>query len=220
MIFARVYILRWAAIMALGFVPSFFSVSVVPILAQEKVVFEDRFDGSLQPGWIWRRENPNARRFAGGALEIEVEPFAESEAHNVLVRPANFRGKGTFRIETKVTCLEKPDNQYQQGGLYWMQGDRVAFKLVHEFVDGRMYIFPGKIPVDSTSVNLRIISKGDDIVAEFCCDGESSWRRIYEGKLSKSGDDEIGIQCWHGPTDRKSPPWMRFQNFRIVREDD
>lgn len=188
--------------------------------AQESVVFEDRFDGSLQQGWAWRRENPEARRFAGGGLEIEVEPFAEDEARNVLVRPADFRGKGIFRVETKLTCLEKPANQFQQGGLYWMQNGRVAFKLVHEFVDGKMYIFPGKIPVESTTVNLRIISNGDDIIAEFANDGESSYRRIYEGKLDKCDSDEIGVQCWHGPKDRDTPHWVRFQNFRIVKVGD
>lgn len=191
--------------------------AIETLFGQETIVFEDSFDGALKPGWSWRRDNPAARRFTSGALEIEVEPFADSEAKNVLARPADFRGQGIFRVEAKVTCLEKPINQYQQGGLYWMQDGRVVFKLVHEFVDGKMYIFPGKIPVDSTSVNLRIISNGDNIIAEFCCDGESSYRRIYEGELKHAGSEEIGIQCWNGPSDRKTPHWMRFQNFRIVK---
>lgn len=198
----------------------FFFLILGGAFAQESVVFEDDFNGNLKQGWAWRQGNPEGRRFAGGGLEIEVEPFAEGEARNVLVRPVDFRGKGVFRVETKLTCLDKPEAQFQQGGLYWMQNGRVVFKLVHEFVDGKMYIFPGKIPVESTSVNLRIISNGDDIVAEFANDGESSYRRIYEGKLPKCDSDEIGVQCWHGPKDRAKPHWVRFQNFRIVKIGD
>lgn len=185
--------------------------------AQESVVFEDSFDGSLQPGWEWRRENPEGHRFAEGGLEIEAEPFADAEAKNILVRPFANRGKGIFRIETEVTCLTPPSNQYQQGGLYWLQDGRVAFKLVHEFVDGSTYIFPGKIPVDSKTVRLRIISNGDDIVAEFCTEGESSYRRVYEGKIAKCDRDEIGVQCWHGPKDAEKAHWYRFKKFRVVQ---
>ena len=200
-------------------IPLLFFLWLTPpsLFAQEQVVFEDRFDGTIQPGWSWRRENPAARRFAGGGLEIDVEPYADNEAKNVLVRPFDIRGKGMFRVETKVTCLQSPTNQYLQGGLFWIQNGRVVFKLVHEYVDGKMYIFPGKVPVDSTSVNLRIITNGDDVIAEFCSEGESAYRRIYEGKLERSDSEEIAIQCWHGPAERKGPCWIRFQDFRIVK---
>ena len=192
--------------------------SLSPVNAQE-VVFEDRFEGNLKPGWVWLRDNPIARRFANNALEIQVEPFAENEARNVLVRPADFLGKGTFRIETQLTCVDHPCTQFQQGGIYWLQNGRVVFKVVQELVDGKLYIFPGKIPVDAETVNLRIICNGDNISAEYSQNGESSYRRIYEGKLNVSASDQVGLQCWHGPSGDKKP-WMRFHYFRIIRDND
>lgn len=213
---------RWffAAVMVVTFFSAadFFGANFfAAALAQETVVFEDPLDGSLQSGWEWRRENPDAHRFNEGGLEIEAEPFADNEAKNVLVRPFPNRSKGIFRIETEVTCVAAPTNQYQQGGLYWLQDGQVAFKLVHEFVDGQTYIFPGKIPVSAKTVRLRIISSGDDIIAEFCGDGESSYRRVYEGKIAKSDRDEIGVQCWHGPQKSDSPQRYRFKKFRIIQ---
>lgn len=196
----------------------FFAASTVPASAQEQVLFEDRFEGGLKPGWRWLRENPNCRRFVKNALEIIAEPYADGEAKNVLIRPADFRGKGKFQVETKLTFLDKPTSQFQQGGLYWMQDGRVVFKIVHEYVDGRLYIFPGKIPVDSDSVHLRLISNGDDIVAEYCNEGETTYRRIYEGKLDKGNVDEIGLQCWNGPADNHCR--ILFHHFRIIRLDD
>ena len=210
------FLARWSFIIMVPFLIAF--APIVSASAQECVLFEDRFDGQLKPGWRWLRENPNCRRFAENALEIIAEPFADSEAKNVLLRPADFRGKGKFQVETKLTFLDKPTCQFQQGGLYWMQNGRVVFKLVHEYVDGRLYIFPGKIPVDSPSVNLRLISNGDDIIAEYCGDGEATYRRIYEGKLEKGNDDEIGIQCWNGSN--ANPCRILFHHFRIVRLDD
>ncbi len=199
--------------LASGFLP------VPEGIAQERVFFEDRFDGELKPGWRWLRGNPECRRFVDDSLEIVAEPFAGNEAKNVLIRPVDFCGKGTFIVETQMTFFDKPTNQFQQGGIYWMRNGRVVFKLVHECVDGKLYIYPGKIPVDSPSVNLRLISNGDDIFAEYRDSGESSYRRIYEGKLDKGGNDEIALQCWNGPRDDDSGR-TRFHLFRILQVED
>ncbi|MBO7679697.1 MAG: hypothetical protein J6S75_08520 [Thermoguttaceae bacterium] len=182
----------------------------------QEVLFEDSFNGSLQPGWQWRRENPEGHRFVSGGLEILAAPLADSEAQNVLVRPFPICG-GPFNVEAQITCLNKPTTQYQQGGIYWLRDGRVMFKLVHEYVDGQTYIFPGKIPVNARTVNLRIISNGDDVIAEYAADGDSAYRRVYEGKLSPDGRDEIGVQCWNGPSDARDQHWYRFKRFRVVR---
>ena len=48
-------------------------------------------------------------------------------------------------------------------------------------------------------------------------DGDSAYRRVYEGKLSPDGRDEIGVQCWNGPSDARDQHWYRFRRFRVVR---
>ena len=186
----------------------------------QEVIFEDKFEGSLKPGWHWLRENPITRRFGNNSLEIQAEPFSENEAHNVLIRSAVFRKQGKYQIETELSYSDTPTSQYQQGGIYWIQDDRVIFKLVHELVDGKMYIFPGKVPIESTSVKLRITVNNDNVTAEFCNAGENNYRCIYEGKIEPPKDtDRIGLQCWHGPKtgDR---PWLRFHYFRVIKVND
>ncbi len=191
----------------------------------QEIVFEDRFEGSLKPGWIWLRENAVCRRFVNNSLEILMEPFGDGEARNALMRPLNFlrwrNGKtdGAYRFETELTFLEKPSAQFQQCGIFWLQNDRVVFKLVKEYIDGKTYIFPGKVPVDSNSVRLRVTVVGQNVVAEFCCAGESSFRRVYEGRIDAGPNDRIGLQCWNGPVD-DDRQWVRFHYFRVERIGD
>ncbi|MDO5582012.1 MAG: hypothetical protein Q4G69_12855, partial [Planctomycetia bacterium] len=143
----------------------------------------------------------------------------ENNVRNALVRTADFVGKGTVSIETELSCVPAPCNQYQQGGICWIRGGRVIFKLVHERVDGQMYIFPGKIPVDSSVVRLRItMGVNNDLVAEYSGSGDSGYRKIYEGKLSVNKDDQLGLQCWNGPASNNH--WMRVHFFKITRRSE
>ena len=203
----------------------FLLVASTSSLRAQEIVFEDRFEGQLKPGWVWLRENALGRRFVNNALEIFFEPFGDNEARNVLSRPLNFfrwrdgKAEGSYRVETKCSFLEKPTAQHQQCGLYWLQNDRVVFKLVYACVDGKTCIFPGKVPVEAKSVKLRLTVVGQNVVAEYCCDGESSFRRVYEGRLDVGPNDRVGVQCWNGPRDNKTQ-WARFEYFRVEKLSD
>lgn len=196
-----------------------FFFSAFSVFGQE-ILFEDRFEGNLKSGWIWLRENGSGHRFNNNALEIQVDTTNdENNVRNTLVRTTDFVGKGSVSIETELTCDPAPCNQFQQGGLCWIRGGRVIFKLVHELVDGRMYIFPGKIPVDTPVVRLRITTgSNDDLVAEYSGSGDSGYRKIYEGKLNVNKADQIGLQCWNGPSSNNH--WMRVRFFKITRKSE
>ena len=81
-----------------------------------------------------------------------------------------------------------------------------------------MYVFPGKVPVDSNNVRLRMTISGTDVIAEFCVEGEGSFRRVYEGRLDAQNTDEVGLQCNGGPSDAEH--WVLFRNFTVTRTDD
>ncbi len=192
----------------------------------QEIVFEDRFEGSLKPGWVWLHGNSASRRFVNNALEILTEPFGDLEARNALTRPLNFLGlqngrvASSYRIETECCFTQKPQAQYQQCGIYWLQNDRVIFKFVVENLDGKTYIFPGKAPIDSHGGRLRITVTGQNIVAEFSGLNETSFRRIYEGRIECGPNDKISLQCWNGPQDgRVQDQWARFHYFRIEKLD-
>ena len=190
----------------------------------QEIVFEDRFEGSLKPGWVWMRENSAYRRFVNNALEILTEPFSEREARNVLARPLSFlRGANeqedcSYRIETECCFVTKPQTQYQQCGVYWIQNERVLFKLVFENVDGQMYVFPSKVPVNSQGGRLRLTVTGQYIVAEYCGQNETSFRRVYEGRIESAPNDKISLQCWNGPQkSANQDQWARFFYFRVEK---
>lgn len=190
---------------------------LAPVGGQE-ILFEDRFEGSIKSGWAWRRGNAANCRFGNQGLEIRYEPHPEHEVPNVLFRRADFLGKGTVRIEAMVSHSAAPIEQYQQCGLSWLQDGRIVFKLVHERIDDQMYVFPGKIPVGTEPVALRITINGSDVIAECSSPGESSYRRIYEGKLAATTNDEVALFCSNGPKNEEH--WARFRFFRIIRIEE
>lgn len=206
-----------------------------PLQGQE-VLFEDQFEGSLKPGWVWLHENTSNRRFVNNSLEILTEPLFSGfsgVARNALVRPLNFlrmqngRTTDAYRIETECYFLEKPTCQFQQCGVYWMQNDKVVFKLVFAYVDGMMCVLPGKFPVKSSGGKLRITVTGRKFVAEYCDLNEEEFRPVYEGFINPTAADRISLQCWGGRRPQgdwqdndPAKRWARFAYFRVEKIQD
>ena len=42
----------------------------LPVARSQEILFEDRFEGTLKPGWEWLRSNAPCRRFVDNSLEI------------------------------------------------------------------------------------------------------------------------------------------------------
>ena len=183
--------------------------------AEEKVVFEDKFDGKLADGWAWLRENPKTWRIADNALEIRVEPGVAGTVKNALLRKAPDRTTGKFAIEVTITSAVPPTNQYEQAGLTWYQGAKPVFKLVHELVDGKTCIVPGKVPTTTRKVQLRLVVTKDQFTAQFRPDAAGDFKTAASGALAPGADEQISIQCYNGPPDAEH--WIRFDDFRIVQ---
>jgi hypothetical protein len=195
----------------------FILVLTVPLAAQEKeTIFEDKFEGRLKEGWVWKRENPKGYRFVRSKLEVLMEPFADQEARNVLSRLSPNRKSGTYQIELQFDAEMPFENQFQQVGIFWMQDEKVVFKFVREMIDGNVYIFPGKIPIEGESTFLRLTVSGDNVVAEFKTKEDGEYKPAFEGKLPTYAEGEsVGIQCWHGPA--KKEHWVKLRRFLIFK---
>jgi len=183
--------------------------------AEPQVIFEDGFDGKLAEGWTWLRENPEAWRIRDGALEIRVEPGVANTVKNALLRPAPDRSRGTFAIDVIVTNTAPPTQQYEQAGITWYHAGRPVFKLVKEQIDGQTWIIPGKKPMPTTSVQLRLIVTAERWIAQYRPDGKGEFLVAAEGKLPAPGEDQVSIQCYNGPPDAEH--WIRFDDFRVVQ---
>ena len=183
--------------------------------AEERVVFEDHFDGKLGAGWTWLRENPKAWRLAEGALDIRVEPGLADTVNNALVRKAPNRAKGKVAIEVTVTYTVAPTNQFEQAGLTWYKDGKPVFKLVHEQIDGKTYIIPGKIAAPEKTVQLRLVLTGHQFTAQYRPDAKGEFKTVASGALAPGTKEEVSLQCYNGPPDAEH--WMRFDDFRIVQ---
>jgi hypothetical protein len=184
------------------------------LVAGEKVIFEDRFDGKLAEGWTWLRENPGAWRLKENALEVKVEPGRANDVKNALLRPAPDRRKGRFAIEVTVTNTTKPTQQYEQAGITWYNNGNPGFKLVKELIDGGLFIIPGKKPMDSTTVQLRLVVTAEGFTAQYRSDGKGEFQTAAAGSLPAPSNDQVSIQCYNGPA--QAEHWIRFDDFRIV----
>ena len=182
---------------------------------KRKVVFRDRFNGELDNGWKWLRENPDAWRMREGALEIRVEPGVAHNVKNALVRQAPDRSRGKYAIDVTVTNTTKPIQQYEQAGITWYNNGKPVFKLVKELVNGELMIIPGRKPMDSETVQLRLIVDGRNYVAQFRPNARGKFQTADSGKLPASAEDQVSIQCYNGPPNAEH--WIRFDDFRILK---
>ena len=89
-----------------------------------------------------------------------------------------------------------------------------VFKLVHEHIDGKDWIIPGRKPAPSKTVQLRLVVDGVKWTAQYREDAKGKFLTAGHGKLPEPGDDQVSIQCYNGPKDAEH--WIRFDDFRIV----
>jgi hypothetical protein len=180
---------------------------------EPKLIFEDKFDAKPDADWRWLRENPQRWRINDGALEIRAEPGLADTVKNALLRKAPDRASGTYAIEVTVTNTTPATQQYEQVGITWYVAGKPVFKLVHERIDGAMYIIPGKKPSSAKTMQLRLIVSKDRFVAQYRPDGKGEFQTAATGPLPPPNGDEVSLQCYHGPAD--ADHWMRFDDFRI-----
>jgi regulation of enolase protein 1 (concanavalin A-like superfamily) len=193
---------------------AYFAFALAAPAAEEKILFQDSFDGKLGEGWTWLRENPDSWRIGDGALEIRVEPGVANTVKNALLRPAPDRSKTKFAVMVTTTFTSHPIQQYEQAGITWYHDQKPVFKLVHELIDGDLWVIPGRVPARAESVQLRLVVDGQNYKAQFRKDMEDEFQTVAEGELPPPGNDQISLQCYNGPADAEH--WIRFEDFQIV----
>jgi regulation of enolase protein 1 (concanavalin A-like superfamily) len=194
------------------------------------VLFRDDFQAKLGEGWSWVREHREAWRLAGRGLEVRIEPGnmwgPANDARNVLVRPAP--GTANEGIEVSVNVENRPTLQYEQADLVWYFDDGHMVKLGQELVDGNLRIVMGReekdktrtiaiLPLDSFTVRLRLVVKGNRVHGQFRTPAAEEWREAGECDLPAPPDAKakISLQFYQGPANTEH--WARVTEFRIRR---
>ena len=213
------------------------SLLAVVVLAQivfaaedDHVLFHDSFKGKLAEGWKWIREDPKHWRATDHGLEVHIQPGnmwgPANDAKNVLVRDVPDPAKQPLEITASVE--HHPTNQYEQADLVWYYDDGHMVKIGEELVDKKLSIVMGReendktrtiaiIPLDSDSVELRLIVRGNRIRGRFKTP-KGEWRNAGECDLPIKGEPKVSLQFYQGPADAEH--WARVTDFTIRRAAD
>jgi regulation of enolase protein 1 (concanavalin A-like superfamily) len=194
----------------------------------DQVLFKDSFNGRLQDGWSWIRENPDGWRVTQRGLEIRVEPGnmwgPANNAKNIMVRSVpDFADEG---LVITVKVQNRPTEQYEQVNLVWYYDDGHMVKLGQEQVDGELTIVMGReendrartiaiIPLETESVWLRYRIQGNQLRGEFRPANSEEWRLAGECDLPVKGPPKISLQAYQGPAGVER--WARITDFEIRR---
>jgi|TARA_Y100000814_G_C12156755_1_gene342896 regulation of enolase protein 1 (concanavalin A-like superfamily) len=181
----------------------------------ETQLFHDPLTPKLDASWSWLREDSDHWRITDKGLEVLVEPGVKDTVKNALLRPGPDRSSGTFAIEVTIHNQAVPTNQYEQAGITLYVDGEPVFKEVKELIDGDLYIIPGKKPMSTSSVRLRLIVTATSWEAQFCPEGGDGFKTAATGELPEPSTDQVSIQCYNGPNE--SDHWVRFEDFRILQ---
>lgn len=174
------------------------------------IIYVDSFTDGFGEGWSWIREHDGYWRIADGGLEIRVEPGVKDTVRNALVRSAPPR---PYTVEVTIKNHTHPTTQYEQAGITLYNDGEAVFKAVKELIDGDLFIIPGKKPMPTDTVRLRLHVRADSWEARYRAEGATEFETAAEGELPPEQNDQVSIQCYNGPVEGEH--WIRFEGFQI-----
>jgi regulation of enolase protein 1 (concanavalin A-like superfamily) len=205
--------------------------SLGPAVADEKepVLFTEPFDGRLDTGWSWVREDPKAWRLDKGALVVRTSTGAlwqkENNNRNLLLRMPPEAKEGRLAVEVQVE--NEPSGAFEHAGLVWYYDDdsyvmlnkeRVGSRQVVQLVsekESRPKVGFAEKAYDGKTVWLRLEVFGGKARGLFRATEKDDWQALGQCDLPGRGEARVGLITGYGPKDAEH--WSRFRNFRIVQ---
>jgi hypothetical protein len=207
----------------------FAAVALVALLGQEKILFEDKFDGKLSSGWTVVREDAGAWKVEGGALKIKALPgkiwYKTKTAKNFIVRKLNAAGTAEAPVSIEVTIESAPEITAEQAGLYLHFDDANFVKIIRENVKGKIQVLlvreqknvpEPQAPKEESAgpVRLRLTWAGGKVSGAYKTTGD--WVPAGEVELPAGVDGgSAGLACHGGAPD--ADHWAKFSALRIVQ---
>lgn len=188
-----------------------------------KMLFEEHFDGRLQDGWQWVREDRAEWRIGDNRLEVRSQPgriWGGNDAKNLLLRVA-------LKLQDLAACVNvahKPVEKWEQAGLLWYVDDDNFVKLISEHIDGKMYVVTareqggkgtvvGKIEVPSANLQLRLQVQAGRVTGQWRLQPDDAWSDAGTCEFEAKGDPRFGLFTQNGP--QNEVRWVRFDDFAI-----
>jgi hypothetical protein len=205
------------------------AMALLSLLAQEKVLFEEKFAGKLSDGWSWLREDAAGWKVESGGLKIKSQPgkiwYKTKTAKNVLLRKLPEKGTPEAPLAIEVTVESGPEANSEQCGLYLYFDENNFVKIIREHLKGKTNVMMVKelkgIPEPQqpkeeggSPVRLRLLWMGAKVSGAFKSSGD--WVSIGEVECpvpDGSGSAALASHGGPGEADR----WAKFSDFRIVK---
>jgi len=190
----------------------------------EKVLFEEHFDGRLQDGWQWVREDPTEWRIRENQLEVRSQSgriWSGNDAENLLLR-------GPVKEQDLAACVNvahQPGEKWEQAGLLWYVDDDNFVKLISEYIDGKMYVVTareqggrgtvvGKVEVPSANLQLRLRVQAGRVTGQWRLKRDDAWSDAGTCEFAAPGEPRFGLFTQNGP--QNEVRWVRFDDFTVV----
>ena len=170
--------------------------------AQSDVLFRDDFNGSMESGWTWVRENPATWSLTATGLRIEIENGSlnvggvySKNYKNILLRSAPANGDYTIEAKVNVELLEpyakagmvlyQDDDNYATFGLHraGFAPYTILIRVASEHTVNGDYIFGSAedlVNTSRTAVYLKLEKSGESFNFYYSRDG-NNW--IYHSKI-------------------------------------
>lgn len=188
-----------------------------------KVLFEESFDGKLQRGWEWVREDKDEWRIREGALEVHSQfgrIWGGNDAKNILL----FRGVKPKNVAACVGVAHEPKEKWEQAGLLWYVDDDNFVKLISEQIDGKMYVVVareekgrgkvvGKVVAPQANMQLRLKVEAKRVTGQWRIKEGDKWSDSGECDFNAEGNPRFGLFTQNGP--KEGVRWVRFDDFVI-----
>ncbi len=189
----------------------------------DQVLLEEHFDGRLQAGWQWVREDQAEWRIRDNQLEVRSQPgriWGGNDAKNVLLRgplkPQN--------LAASVNVAHKPAEKWEQAGLLWYVDDDNFVKLISEHIDGKMYVVTareqggqgtvvGKIEVPAANLQLRLRVQAGRLTGQWRLQPGDPWSDAGTCEFDAKGEPRFGLFTQNGPPNEIR--WVRFDDFAV-----
>ena len=193
------------------------------LVATDKVLWEEHFDGRLQPGWQWVREDAAEWRIRDDHLEVRSQPgriWSGNDAKNLLLRSPP-EGE---ELAATVSVAHEPAGQWEQAGLLWYVDDDRFVKLISEHIDGEMYVVTaceqqnrgtvvGKVKVPSANIQLRLLVQGRRVTGQWRLEPGDAWSDAGTVEFTVPDRPRFGLFTQCGSADEVR--WVRFDDFAI-----
>jgi hypothetical protein len=201
----------------------------------EEVLFEDTFDSGLSPKWSIVGLQKEDYRIKDGGLEMRVHPGKATKAPMLMVL-LPFDTAETVTASVDLTPLDRFTEPAEAAGLFLTDEDSAEFGAEKMNVNGHLVFSPSKVefigkegtegdpqqyalkfwPANSEFGALRIIVRGNYGYFQVGPSKEGKYLNFFHSALRpKEPKRGFALSASGGPTDKVH--WVRFDNFRVVR---